>query len=156
MTVRTDELTLIVGEVASETLVKMGEHAILVAQAWRHVDPELAMKGVTSLARQVTMLFARGFGNETLIARDGELSLYVSTPTIVFGLIFHPDRRPDTPLDTDVRLHTKAPLEGRFCMEPTEAGYCGSPIVSCERTCDHAPGAPRYILPVPGGWSFHS
>jgi hypothetical protein len=154
----TEEHTITVHKKAAETLAEMDLQAQAVLNMWKGIDTELATAGIVSLARQTTQLFNMFFGNNSRITRDGELCLFVSTGTgFVFGVIFHPKHyRVDPPLEGDVRLYTKVPREGRYCMLSTEAGYCAKPLSQGKRTCDHQDADPIYILPIPGEWSFHS
>jgi len=152
-----DEHTLTVHQMAADTIRDMNAQAQAQYEAWKHVDTEIAPKALASLSRQISELFSMFFGDNTHIARDGDLSLYVSTPSIVFGVIFHPDHyRVDTPHEGDVSTGVTAKRMGRYCLTSKGNGaYCGKPFTKGEATCECTEHIVM-LLPVPGTWSFHS
>jgi hypothetical protein len=150
-------------KLASDTLQAMGLQAQLVAQAWERIDPELALRTTTSLARQTTQLFNMFFGQESTITKDGDLNLYVQTASgFVFGVIFHPVHyRVDAPEEADYRLTygSAAPREGRYCVQEVPVAdpvrRCGQPYREGQPTCKGHDPFPMAV-PMPGEWSFHS
>lgn len=124
---------------------------------WRDRDPEGAAKMTVSLVSALTQLLT--WGNDARISRDGALSLYVTTPSIDFGIIFHPrDRRVMGPRPE----HTspsglRAPFEGLYCFHRHPSGaYCMAPFHDpTGPTCSGHEPEP-FAMPLLGEWSFHS
>lgn len=174
------DLVLTVTPGAADQINDIGNQAAAVAHIWRNLDPEAASRCVLSATRQITQLFSKFFGDTAQIARDGDLSLYVSTGSgFVFGLVFHGDHnvwvdgkchKISLPQDGDIDLSSGAKVLGRYCMAPntgsTGGGHCAQPYwfdYQRERegadpsvpTCEGHDAVPAK-LPIPGTWDFHS
>lgn len=130
MTTTVDTNTLLVNDAAISTLAKMREQVVAATEFWKHPkhdDDGYALKMAVSLGRQLAMMMESGWGRDVKVFRDGELSLYITTPTIVYGMIFHPHGRPDAPKDDDVRIFFgTAPVLGRYCMGRQNRGMRGT------------------------------
>lgn len=157
---------LFVHQRAVETLQACERQADSVLENWLYLAGEtgraeykkLALETMQTYAAQSTRLFLNSFGGKSAITRDGDLSLYVRTPSIVFGMIFHRAHRPDVALPEDYTVgHGNAPMLGRYCahqdggtetlcLKPVERGDCS----------EHGTVERAYSIAVPGTWGFHS
>jgi hypothetical protein len=139
---------------AIDTIRDMQLQANLVAAAWERFNPAYGIKTTASLAQQVTSLLIGGWGGDQEVYRDGDLSLFVRTPTIQFGVIGHRTPRADAPSDHHPRFMsgTRAPVEGLFCLMH---GKCGAPVYQGETSCNHDDSM-VFVMPNPIEWSFHS
>lgn len=166
-----DEFSVLkVHEMGRQTITDCAEHASVVHTVWSqlaHVGvpdaDKYATEAVQSWSRQVSALFTNTFANEQRVFRDGELSLYVTTNTIVFGVIFHPTHyRVPFATDGDFDLGIRTKRMGRYCRhDVTNAPRgvdrpCCHPLTEAGECPVHGEGVPAFALPVPGSWSFHS
>ena len=119
-----DEFTYLkVHDMGRQTITDCSEHAQAVHTIWSQLADvgvpdadKYATEALLSWSRQVSALFTNHFASEQRVFRDGELSLFVSTDTIVFGVIFHPSHygvEPATKDDFGLGLSTKR--MGRYC-----------------------------------------
>lgn len=160
-----DTTTITLNQSGADTIRDMQRQAAAIDEAWRSINPAYAKKATASLARQVTELFSSFFGQHTKIFRDGDLSLYVVTDSIVFGVIYHRAHR-DTkePVAGDPDMSYGAPMSARYCMATVGGGnrYCATPFTykgddeQGTRTCTDPHDVFPVTMPVPGDWSFHS
>jgi len=158
MTTTTETHILSVHDQAVDTIQAMAVQLESARNRWESHRPDAVTTMATTLATQLARLFATGFGRDTKVFKDGDLSLVVHTEAgFVFGMVFFRLDRPDPPKEGDIRLGTPAPVEGRYCMASLmeHTSYCLKPIRSGEPTCTgHDPVI--VVLPTLGDWSFHS
>jgi hypothetical protein len=152
-----DNITVDITAQGVDRISRMKDQVAMVHASWRNYRPEWVSDMTLSFGRHVADLMTWGRGVE--VCSDGDLSLFVKAPPIVFGLIFHGKHHQVSPPPPDaMRFYgTPAPREGLFCMTATnkERGVCAEPYRGGERTCEGHDALP-VAMPVPGTWSFHS
>lgn len=156
--IKQDEHTLHLHDTAVETITKMRDQVAAATEFWKRHDAERSLKMATSLATQLAGLTSTGFGRETNVYRDGDLSLFVRTSSgFVFGMIFHAQGSPDRPEEGDIGISfVQAPVMGRYCMNPEGEGRaCLKPYYRGKPTCEGHDAIPCGA-PALGSWSFHS
>lgn len=165
--------TIRIHERGAEAIQDMKRQALAIEEAWKSIDPAYGVAALRSLAHNLAELFGGFFGQNTGIFRDGDLSLFVRTDRIVFGVIFHRKHlgllAPGhldvaMPVVGDADMSYGAPFKGRYCMRDdvtAVGGYCAKPFTwrgneeGGTPTCEgHEPWP--VTMPVPGDWSFHS
>jgi hypothetical protein len=107
-------------------------------------DSRQHREALWSWETHLSRLFGMAFGAATSISRDGELSLLVSTqPGIVYGIIFHAERRHCT--------------TGGCHAVINDDGVAWTYLPG-DRVCADGQHVLSYPLdaPAPGTWSFHS
>lgn len=152
----TDTITpnMFLNDQATTVVRAMQEQTALVHGAWHSHQPEWAMDQALSLSRHLADLMT--WGGDIKVYRDGPLSLYVQTNSIVFGVIFHRKHRVPQPIEGDITIAAEASMMGRYCMFGFDGGtYC------CQPFTDEGPGCKGHMpfvaaMPIPGTWSFHS
>lgn len=157
------DVTITVSDKATEAIRNMKNQAIAIEAAWKNINPEYGTTAMRSLAHNLAEMFSSFFGATASISWDSDLSLYVSTPSIHYGVIFHGKHYGVAmPREGDViNLSQGATLAGRYCMHSDgHQDYCAKPWTwrdapdGGKPTCDH--NVPPIIMPIPGDWSFHS
>lgn len=137
--VLTSDTTHVWTQQAREEFVRMSEHVAALQAAYGH-SSTWASAAALSLARASSSL--HGWG-DLRITRDGPLSLFCQSQSLVFGLIFHGISR----RCTRDGCHAQINDDGHIWTYST-----GQPV------CADGLHTPNYALdaPVPGTWSFHS
>jgi hypothetical protein len=134
--------TLTVTREAIDAIAAAAAHIHALGQFYGR-DSRVYLDALETWHVHLSNLFALGFGADTRVSRDGDLSLFVHTASgIVYAIIFHGQHRRCT-----------HPACGALIADDGTA----SAFTSTSTALDHG-HTPSYPLsaPHPGTWSFHS
>lgn len=158
--------TLLVHELARDTIRECHEHASNVHTVWSMLAGEgvegadkYGIDAIKSWSQQVSMLFTNTFDGKQEVFKDGDLSLFVRS-FIIFGVIFHRTHRPQPAREGDYRLGRNTVLMGRYCgqglYDTPSRSLCVAQLDGEGHCPEHGEPSLVFALPVPGTWSFHS
>jgi hypothetical protein len=133
--------TLVLSEQAVKGVENMSHHLGRIGMFFGETSDQYR-KAVRSYAHVMSGLMRSGFSETARIARDGDLSLYVSEGTFVYGVIWHGVRR--ACIVDGCKAYLKD--DGQAYTYNREDHVCAAA---------HIPSYP-YDAPAPGEWSTHS
>ncbi|GHJ45868.1 hypothetical protein Cs7R123_32100 [Catellatospora sp. TT07R-123] len=138
---RPDVVEVRVSRSAADVITACEQHLHALARFYGERS-ERYLAALSSWHRHVAGLLTPGAGPQVTVSRDGGMSLYVSTGSLVYGVVFHGDKRScATPGCAAIPTPERA----------WRPAYPGAAVLDHE----HQPDFP-FDGPQPGTWSVHS